>query len=119
MELGSWIPVDGTSSVVLECRDDPIASCLRRSIAPNARLDMALQRVDRGSDRLPMSVPESNVVSNQCSKRHTLRRRKRRVPTGSMSHRLHRVSIGGLVRMGQALVDQLFLGERVASFGKA
>src|SRR5262245_63236083 len=36
MELRSWIAVDGTSGVVLELCDDPIASCLRRPIATDA-----------------------------------------------------------------------------------
>src|SRR5438105_6851803 len=35
-----------------------------------------------------------------------------------MSHRLHRLSIGGLVQVRQSLVDQLFFSERVAAFGE-
>src|SRR5262249_6837754 len=74
MELRSRIAIDGTSGVVLEFRDDPIASCFRRPIATNTCLDVPRQRVDRRPDRLPMGIAESNVVSNQCGERDTLRR---------------------------------------------
>src|SRR5690349_13954123 len=54
MELWSRIAINGTSGVVLEFRDDPIAGCLRRPAATNACLDVRLQCLDRSSDRLPV-----------------------------------------------------------------
>src|SRR5262249_46283175 len=74
MELWSRIAINGTSGVMLESRADPIARCLRRPVATDACLDVRFQCVDRSPDCLPVSVADSNIVSNQGGKRDALRR---------------------------------------------
>jgi hypothetical protein len=99
VELGSRVAVDRASSVVLESCGDPVAGRVRRPISAQACLNVALERVDGSPDRLTMSIEDSAVVPTSAVS-DTLSGRKRGIPTRPMSHRLERLSVGGLVSVG-------------------
>ncbi len=110
VKLRRGVAVHRTAAVVLELGGGPFAGGLRRSVAADPRLRVFLDLIDGDTYALAVRLPHSLVTAHQRGKRDTLRRAERRIPSGPVLHRLHRLA--GIVRILARLLvsDELLAG---------
>jgi len=64
VELGRRVPVDGSGTVMLEVRHDPLPRCLGRVIA-EASLDILFELVKRDANARAMRLTDSCIATDQ------------------------------------------------------
>src|SRR5579883_36045 len=118
MELGRNIAIDRTRGVVLEFCNDEFAGSFWQMIAADARLRIALQFLERGSNGLAVRLAHTMVPAYQRCQRHGFGGGKGRIPPGPVFHRFDSLPVRVLVLIGGALPDKLFAGLRVLSLAE-
>ena len=104
---------------MLELGDGPLARRLRWDIAAHARLRVFLHLVESNTHTLPVGISHPVVTANKRSKRDRLRRAERRIPSGPVLHRTHRVALRVHVLAGRLMTYQLLACLRVLAFAQA
>ena len=118
MELWRGVPVHGSGGVMLELGRDELAGGLGEVVAPDPRLGVSLQLVERGRNSRGVGLPHALIAAYQGSERNGFRRGKGRVPPSAMFHAFGRHAVRVGVLGGGAVLHQLRLGLRVLPFGQ-